>query len=116
MSVQGITIHPVAIDMDELVTAVARLLCLSKLAESEREHDGYCHCAAELTAIMGLDDKRVMARAAEIMDHAKQEGEKRKAAARNRQCPRARNRRSLRQMSTSFIKILQKASTQGNLS
>ena len=67
----AITIHPVAINTENLITAVARLLCLSRLAESERERDDYCHCAAEFSAIFGLDSKRVTDRAKAMLNDAK---------------------------------------------
>jgi hypothetical protein len=68
-----------AIDADELVTALARLLCLSKIAESPMDRDSMTKCAAELTGLLGIDSNMVMARADEMFAASKRQVEAQKA-------------------------------------
>jgi hypothetical protein len=67
------TIH--AVEAEPIITAAARLLVLSGLADTERDKEGMIHCAAEFSAIMGLDPDRVKQRAVEILAEAKGQAE-----------------------------------------
>ena len=66
------TITAVALDTADLITAVGRLLALSKTAETELDRDAICECAAEWCTLLDLDHHRCMARATEIIEYAKQ--------------------------------------------
>jgi hypothetical protein len=66
-------ITAVAIDTEDLITAVARLLALSKTADTEGDRDAFCHSAAEWTALLHLDPERCKAKASEILDYARQQ-------------------------------------------
>jgi hypothetical protein len=67
------TIH--AVEAEQIITAAARLLVLSALADSKRDSDAMLHCAAEFSAILGLDTDRVKQRAVEILAEAKRQAE-----------------------------------------
>ena len=66
------TITAVALDTADLITAVGRLLALSKTAETELDRDAFCKCAAEWCSLLHLDPERCKAKASEILDYAKQ--------------------------------------------
>ena len=72
----------VAVDLDEVITATARLLCNARVSQSEADKRSFQHAAEEFAKIFGIAHPRIVERAKVIMAMARQECE-RELAGRN---------------------------------